>query len=138
VLESCEIVLESCEIVLESCEIVLKSCEIVLESCEIVLKSCEIVLKSCEIVLESCEIVLKSCEIVLESCEIVLESWDPKPDAHPEKAPAVAVFYGRPLDTVAGLKGPVLGIFGSEDKQFPPAQVGSTLHLRLVHSINVH
>lgn len=38
-------------------------------------------------------------------------------------APAVAVFYGRPLETLNSLRGPVLGIFGTQDSQFPAAQV---------------
>jgi len=40
-------------------------------------------------------------------------------------APAVAVFYGRPLETLRGLRGPVLGVFGTQDNQFPAAQVRS-------------
>jgi dienelactone hydrolase len=38
-------------------------------------------------------------------------------------APAVAVFYGRPLERLQNLRGPVLGIFGAQDSQFPGAQV---------------
>ena len=40
-----------------------------------------------------------------------------------QAAPAVVVFYGRPLEAVRGLRGPVLGIFGTKDSQFPAAQV---------------
>ena len=51
---------------------------------------------------------------------------DGRPAEAPAVAVAVAVFYGRPLETLRSLRGPVLGVFGTQDNQFPAAQVRSS------------
>lgn len=42
---------------------------------------------------------------------------------HPGEVSAVAAFYGSPIQDMGGLDGPVLGVYGTADTQFPPAAV---------------
>lgn len=42
---------------------------------------------------------------------------------HPGEVSAVAVFYGSPIHNMGGLEGPVFGVYGSADTQFPAAVV---------------
>lgn len=42
---------------------------------------------------------------------------------HPGEVSAVAVFYGSPIADMGGLEGPVLGVYGTADTQFPAAAV---------------